>query len=173
MSSASRLLLLAAVLGTAAASPARASEPSPAAQARATVAPAKLVVLTPAAITGSASASLDSLPAAPALEASVKRSPLMAAIAAVLDDEERQLTALRTDLSHAALPAQALEIQRHIEQVKQGTEIQLLRVQADHARASGNFALATRIEEAIAQQLQPRLRLEPRDRPAPVPGAAR
>lgn len=99
-------------------------------------------------------------------------SPLMADLRAVLDREGEQLAALEAERGKAADAQAALDVQRRIEKLKQQTEVDLLRVQAVHARRAGRIAVAERIDAAIVELTQPRPRVEPANRPAPT-GAER
>jgi len=64
------------------------------------------------------------------------------------------------------LQADYLQLQREIERVKEETELQILRVQADFARREGRLEQAAEIEAALAEMTAPRSA-------APAAGAAR
>jgi hypothetical protein len=161
------LFLVALVALTHSAGSAGAAE-APAAPERVVAPASPAVVVTPPAAPDTTAAS--AVAAKPA--ARIVRTPLMLALTAVMDDETTQLQPLLAELAATHDASQSLALQRRIEQVKQGTELQLLRVQSGFARAAGNVDLADRIDAAIAEQLQPRLRLESQPRTAPVAGDA-
>lgn len=100
--------------------------------------------------------------------------PLARAVREALDDEARQLAPLHEALARTTDAAQALELQRRIERIKQDTELQVLRAQSAHARVAGDLACAARLDAIVAAQEQLRrrgLRGEPQPRPMPVPDA--
>ncbi len=94
-------------------------------------------------------------------------TPLLADLFDVLDREDAQVAALQAELARIADPMAALAVQRRIEKVKQDSEVELLRVQATHARAAGKSALAAQLDAAIAEMTAPRAVSEPVERPAP------
>ena len=94
-------------------------------------------------------------------------SPMMAELQAVLVLEADKLVELRLRTREALTPDGALAVQREIEQLKFETEIALLRVQAKHARSAGRTEVATRIESAIADLVNPPRPHAPTARPAP------
>lgn len=100
-------------------------------------------------------------------------TPLAADLVAVVERQRERLVALQAELARATDGVQALAVQRRIEQDKQATEVELLRVQVTHARRAGHAALAARLEAAIAEQLQPPAGREPLPRPAPARDDAR
>ncbi|MBK7367647.1 MAG: hypothetical protein IPJ04_06950 [Candidatus Eisenbacteria bacterium] len=61
-------------------------------------------------------------------------TPLLADLFDVLDRQEAAVATLQTELARTADPMAALAVQRRIEKVKQDAEVELLRVQATHAR---------------------------------------
>jgi len=164
-STASALGLAITLLATPAArSDAPPAKPAPAgiAGAFARIAPA------PVAAPDSAGA-FAALPASPAPAVLPRaRTPLRADLQGVLDREQQQLATLEVELRATPDAMRSLDVQRRIEKLKQQTEVELLKVQAAHARRAGNAALADRFDEAIARITQPRPRLEPQARPAPA-----
>lgn len=105
---------------------------------------------------------------APASETRLRPlSPMMTEMQAVLALEAEKLAELRQRGRESATPDGALAVQREIERLKFETEIALLRVQARHARAAGRVEVATRIEVAIADLVNPPRPLAPAARPVP------
>ena len=100
--------------------------------------------------------------AAPAL------TPLMAEIQAVLADEQTRVAELEARLSSSLDEGAALALRRQIEQIKVETELNILRLQAEHARRAGQDEQAAAIEAAIAEMLSPRPAGVPSERPAPI-----
>ena len=80
----------------------------------------------------------------------------MQAIQAVLDREAARLSELETGMETAAGESALLALQREIERVKEETELQILRVQADFARREGRLEQAAEIEAALAEMTAPR-----------------
>lgn len=91
-------------------------------------------------------------------------SPCQQAIQALLDREATQLAELDARLPGAFDEAAVLALQREIEQVKQETELQVMRVQADFARREGRVAQAEQIEAALAEMAAPRPAVAPIER---------
>jgi len=83
------------------------------------------------------------------------------AIRRTLDEESRSLTSLHARLEDVSNDAEALAIERELEQKKSETELALLRIQAQEARDEGRVALAEEIERAIDDLLHPRIPLAP------------
>jgi len=100
-------------------------------------------------------------------------SPMDQEVRKVLEDERKTLTDLRARFAAASNPEAALQVQREIEQVKVGTEVALLRVQATFARREGRLEHARRIEAEIEEVLNPRTpaAATPTRRIAPAPSA--
>lgn len=82
-------------------------------------------------------------------------SPEMAEINAALADERARVAGLQARLDDTADDEAALALLREMEQTKQATEVEVLRIQAKHARLAGRDAQATEIEAAIAVILAP------------------
>jgi len=82
-------------------------------------------------------------------------SPFAREIAQAIDAQRMALIALQERFERTADPNEARAIQREIEATKQGTELQILRIQARYARLGGREAAARRIEAAIEQLLHP------------------
>jgi len=162
------LLLLAACARSAAAADAPGASASPSMAVGAVKAAEPVPVLLPAnpqlGVPAPAAVTPSAMPRRPL-------TPLMADIRVVMDRESEQLAGLEAERAKAPDAQAALEVQRRIEKLKQQTEIDLLRVQAVHARRAGKTALAQRIDAAIVELTQPRPRFEPVDRPAPADAA--
>jgi hypothetical protein len=94
-------------------------------------------------------------------------SPMMAEMQTVLAAESERLAELKLRAGKAPTPDDALAIQREIERVKFDTEVSLLRVQAKHARQAGRTEVASRIESAIADLVNPSKPVAPAARPVP------
>ena len=143
--------------------------PSGAAELPANPEPAPGAVTEPAteAVVESATDSAaEALPAGAAPRSPVPLSPCMQAIQAVLDHEAARLAELETGQKAAVGESALLELQREIERVKEETELQILRVQADFARREGRLEQAAEIEAALAEMTAPR-----RASPAAMPAA--
>jgi hypothetical protein len=95
-------------------------------------------------------------------------SPMMVEIRAVLDQERTSLKSLNERFRAAKDDATAQALQREIAQVKQDSEIAILRVQAKHARLAGHDAVAAYLEGAIRTILSPPVQLPASARPSPV-----
>lgn len=94
-------------------------------------------------------------------------SPMMTEIQAVFVAEAGKLAELRQRAARATTPDEALALQREIERVKFDTEVSLLRVQAKHARQAGRTEVASRIDAAISDLLNPPKVTAPAARPVP------
>ena len=90
-------------------------------------------------------------------------SPLLNAIQSLWEARLVEVVALKERLRNASDHAAALTILHQIEALQASTEIEILRLQADHARREGREADAQAIEAAITEQLNP----SPVCRPAP------
>jgi len=99
----------------------------------------------------------DSAPASdPATPLPARRlSPLTQEITQAIDAQRVLLIALQERFERTSDQNEARDVQREIEAVKQGTELQILRIQARYARLGGREAAARRIEAAIEQILHP------------------
>ncbi|MFN2370671.1 MAG: hypothetical protein ABR506_05875 [Candidatus Krumholzibacteriia bacterium] len=97
-------------------------------------------------------------------------SPLMEDINRVVAESTVRLAELQGRLDREIDDRAALEIVRAMEQVKIRTELDILAVQADHARQNGREDLAQEIEGAITEMTAPRPLRHPVDRPAPDAG---
>jgi hypothetical protein len=106
------------------------------------------LVLEPAPAVGTTPASTGSL------------SPEMLEIEQALTAERARLAELEARLRNKAEEVVVLSLLREIEQVKQDAEVEILRIQAKHARLAGREAQAQEIEATVMQIL------------APVPGSA-
>jgi hypothetical protein len=82
-------------------------------------------------------------------------SPLMSAIQSLWEARLVEVVALKERLQNASDHAAALAILHEIEALQASTEIEILRLQADHARREGREADAQAIETAITEQLNP------------------
>jgi len=83
------------------------------------------------------------------------QGPLAARFEAVLAGEQARLAALTVRFEATTDPAEALAVQRGIEEVKREAEISLLRIQAKHARVLGRVDAALEIEAAIEAMRRP------------------
>jgi hypothetical protein len=83
-------------------------------------------------------------------------NPLYQRITALLDAERAQLVVLRGRLDQAGTSDAAIGVEREIEQVKRQTEVAIMRLQSEHARANGQSEVADRIDAALRVMLQPR-----------------
>lgn len=98
------------------------------------------------------------------------KSPLMTAIDAVMQNSRDRIVLMQADLEKQADPDAALAIQKQIENLKVETELNILRLQADDARARGDEELAQEIDESITFMTTPQPKKTPVDRPAPDAG---
>lgn len=83
-------------------------------------------------------------------------TPCQQAIRELLEREATQLAELEARLPAAADAPAFLALQRQIEQVKQATELQVMRTQAEFARREGRVEQAEQIEAALAEMSAPR-----------------
>jgi hypothetical protein len=100
--------------------------------------------------------------------------PLAAALAAVLDEGRRRAAELATGFATATAAGDqiaALAAQRELNELKSGTEVRLLEVQAEFARREGRLEAAQRIADTIATLRLPAPDPQPQSRPAPVTDA--
>ena len=97
-------------------------------------------------------------------------SPRMAEIRALIDAQSRGLRELSAAYAAAASHAEALEVERRVQELKLNTEVEIFRVQARYAVAEGRTADAAKAEAAIEALLAPpvRVRIE-----APTPPSER
>lgn len=102
--------------------------------------------------------------AAAAPQAAAPRSPEMLEIDQALVAERALVAELEARLEGAPDETAALDLLREIERTKQRTEIEILRLQAKHARLAGREEQAAEIEAAVQQILAPAL--------VPAPAAA-
>lgn len=101
----------------------------------------------------------------------VKLSPAMQEIRAELAREQEALAELRARLDRAPDARAALAIEHEIAAVKQGCEVEILRIQARHARLAGDEERARDIELAVEQILDPpRTGVPSVKRPVPTEG---
>ena len=105
---------------------------------------------------------------APGIAATAKPSAMMTEIRALIADEHRSLTALNERFRRTTDPAAAIALQREIAQLKLGTEIALLRVQARYARAGGRLAVAAHLDDAIRELESPPVPPQTAVRPSPT-----
>jgi len=85
----------------------------------------------------------------------------MAAIYGAIAAGQVRVDELESRLAGANGDEATLELLRAIEQAKQETEIEILRIQAEHARLAGREAQAQEIETAIGQILDPATTVPP------------
>jgi hypothetical protein len=98
---------------------------------------------------------------------SAETSPLMQSIRALTAAADAQVAEMQVRLDAVADDAAALEILRAMERVKVQTELDILAVQAAHARRTGREELAGEIESAIRTMTEPRPAAQPVMRAAP------
>ena len=110
----------------------------------------------------------DGEPGAPGARPRRRLSPMAAELAQAIAAERSALTELQARFDHANGDREALAVQREIEQLKRGTEITLLRIQAKHARLKGHEAVARRIDAVIDEVTRPQAARDPVRRPTPV-----
>jgi hypothetical protein len=82
-------------------------------------------------------------------------SPFMQQVDAAIAAEREALDALREQLAGAGNEEEILSLLREIEQVKRGTELKILQIQADFARKAGRNEMVERIEAAIQSMQAP------------------
>jgi hypothetical protein len=99
-----------------------------------------------------------------------KLSPMAAEMQQAIRMERDGLRRLHARFQQTSDPHAALAIQREIEALKVGTELELLRIQANHARREGRVEAAKRIETVIEQILNPVVPKAPADMSRPRPG---
>ncbi len=95
-------------------------------------------------------------------------SPLMREIRSAWEAQAVAVAALETRLETAADATEFLALQRQIEDLRVGTEVRFLEIQARHARSEGRLDAAARLEAAVARMTAPPPRAEPVARPAPA-----
>jgi len=96
-------------------------------------------------------------------------SPLLVEIEAVLAASRAAVAELATRADATGDPAMAFALQQQIARVKQQAELDILAIQARHARLAGNDELATQIEADIATIMNPPAPVAPAvPRPAPA-----
>ncbi len=95
-------------------------------------------------------------------------TPLMVEIQAVFADERARVAELEARLTPSLDEGAALALRHQIEQIKIETELNILRLQAEHARREGRDEQAAAIDAAVAEMLSPRPAGVPSERPAPV-----
>lgn len=135
---------------------------SPPADAAATEAEAAAAMSGPATDSGK-----ENPPAAPALRAPL--TPRMREIVAAWDAHVLVVLALEARLREATDHADAIELEREIENARRDVEVEILRIQARYARDEGRFTDAAEIDAAIAVITSPPPRGTPVERPAPEP----
>jgi hypothetical protein len=85
-------------------------------------------------------------------------SPVFLEIAELHAASRARRQELQVRLASASDPRDALEIQRAIEQLKQDTEVEMLRIQKRHAEARGDDACVEYLARAIRWILEPETR---------------
>ena len=107
------------------------------------------------------------LPNAPAIKKPAP-SPMVAEMIALLATQDQKLADLGARQGKARTNEEALAVQREIQDLKQGTEISLLRIQATYARREGRVQDADRLEATIRDLVSPPKLNSASARPAPV-----
>ena len=118
-----------------------------------------------------ATATVSLAPVAPTMESLVpadRMSPMVTELFAAMDGQRTRVRALRTELAATRDSRRALELQRSIALAKRDLELQLLRIQAGHARREGRVQVAAGLEAAITALTAPAETREPAPRPAPA-----
>jgi hypothetical protein len=105
---------------------------------------------------------------APGVASTVKPGAMMTEIRTLLADEHRSLAALNERFRRTTDQAAAITLQREIAQLKLGTEIALLRVQARYARAEGRLSVAAHLENAVRELESPPVPRQSAVRPSPT-----
>ncbi len=108
---------------------------------------------------------------APTMESLVpadRMSPMVTELFAAMDGQRTRVRALRAELAGTRDSRRALELQRSIALAKRDLELQLLRIQAGHARREGRLQVAAGLEAAITALTAPAETREPSPRPAPA-----
>jgi hypothetical protein len=96
-------------------------------------------------------------------------SPMMIEIRGVLAEQQRQVGTLDARFAETTSETAAMAIQQEIEQIKQDAELEILAIQARHARAAGDEDLAQSLDAAIATIQNPPPPPAPTiERPVPV-----
>jgi hypothetical protein len=94
-------------------------------------------------------------------------TPMVAELLAAIEEQERQLDEVRREIGMTWNQSRRLELERRIETIKRDTELQILQIQATHARQDGRLEVAEELEAVIAKITAPLQRQEPAPRPAP------
>ena len=114
----------------------------------------------------------DLTPAAPAPVVAVLKkpalTPMMSEVMTLLATQDGKLAALAERQKHATAPDEALAVQKEIQALKLGTEVSLMRIQANYARREGRAHDAARLEAAIESLVSPPRVLAPADRAIPA-----
>ena len=108
---------------------------------------------------------------APTLTPAKPANPMVTEMRAVLETERVQFANLFARFRVAPDGAAALAVQREIEQLKVGTEISLLRIQADYARRAGRISQAAELEKVITELQAPLARVAPASSNGPEPAS--
>lgn len=131
-----------------------------------------LTVLLPVLVAATAFAGVEPAPAPEPQTAAPTPAPtpFAAALAAVLEKDRAlgaEIAARQAAAVAAGDHAAARAAQDELEQLKSGTELRLLSVQAEFARREGRTEDAARIEDAIATLRLAPPAPQPQERPAP------
>jgi len=96
-------------------------------------------------------------------------SPQMREIQAALAQEHRAIQEILSELEAADDEDAAMELLARLHDVKRDTEVEILRIQARHARLAGREELAREIDAAIERLLAPPPTPVPQERAVPEP----
>jgi hypothetical protein len=108
-------------------------------------------------------------PVGPAAMVKPPMSPMVSEMMSLLQANDEKLAALGARLKAARTTDEALAAQKEIQELKQGTEISLLQIQATYARREGRTQAAEKLEATIHDLQSPqRIAATPANRPAPV-----
>ena len=82
-------------------------------------------------------------------------SPMLNEVRTALLGRDAHLAALNADLQEATDPVVIRDLERQVARAKEGAEIRIYRIQADHARSEGREADAEHFEEMIRIMKKP------------------
>ena len=96
------------------------------------------------------------------------QSPMITELMALLAGQDEKLADLAARQKKATTGDEAIAVQREIQELKLGTEISMLRIQATYARREGRTADADRLDGVVRDLVSPPKLGVPSNRPAPV-----
>ena len=95
-------------------------------------------------------------------------TPMMSEVMTLLATQDTKLAALAERQKHATTPDEALAVQKEIQALKIGTEVSVMRIQANYARREGRAQDAARLEAAVEALTSPPRVHAPADRAVPT-----